>query len=260
MKSLMSLLLHEDAPDFLKPLYRRSDSQETLVQNVQMDELPTEILIMIAMASGFHTCMKLRRTCRRFRNILNDRRNWRTFTEKSPDRIESKVTIETRLHQFDQIIFGEWPLRGEKVPCIIHRTFLEQYDFLGGVSLVPKLNGSVKAEFFEQRDRLNCCSNVPITSNSSLTGGVSDHSCPQCEHYDHQTVLKTEFVHQTLAEGDDLSFTYVLPRNTIHVSIQEIQGVFGYSNDIPSITIRIQAINGQKLNRFELGYYLKYVG
>jgi hypothetical protein len=67
--------------------------------------------------------------------------------------------------------------------------------------------------------------------------------------------LKTEFVHKTLAKDEELSFQF----KNIQVSVQEIQGVFGYSNDVPSITTKINKINGKLLNRFELGLYMKYI-
>jgi hypothetical protein len=241
----MALLDITSDPTFLKPLYDRSDSQETLVETTQFNSLPTEIIILIAMSSGFHGCMNLRKTNRRLRYILNDKRNWRRFVDRTGDTIETHVTIETRLHQFDQIIFGEWNVHGT-VPCIIHRTFLEQYDFLGGVSLIQHPNGQVKASFFEQRNRLLCFD-------------APGHSCSDCSQYDTQVILKTEFVHKSLSGGESLSFVYRYPKRSIHVFVQEMDGVFGYSNDVPGLTTRIHAINGKPLKRLEKAMYMKYV-
>jgi hypothetical protein len=263
----MELFAIKADPTFLKPLFERSDSQTTIVNqqtivNIQLDELPTELIIMICMSSGFHACMQLRKTSTRLRQILNDKRNWSQFSHRSPDVIETKVTMETRMHQFDQLIFAEWPMRGQLVPCVIHRTFLEQYSFLGGISISSNTNGKVKAEFFDNKESLPCYGSAfsQRASSSPLLGGVFAHSCPECEHYDKQTILKTEFVHKALTFGEDLSYEYRLnSKQIVHVSIQEFQGVFGYSSDVPSITVQISKVNGKKLNRFELGWYLKYI-
>ena len=272
----MALLLTEDYT-FLKPLYVRSTSQDTLVPQdeilSQLEQMPTEIFTMIAMSSGFHACMNLRRTCTRFRQILKDRCHWRSFTERSPDVIETTVTIETRLHQFDQIIFGEWSVQGEKVPCIIHRTFLEQYDFLGGLSLVVQPSGRCKADFFDQREALPCYikdvkarmafGSLPTvtTSEESPVGGLRvSHSCSDCAHYDNQTVLRSEFVHRSLSEGDSLSHSYqVDPKHIVHAKIQEVQGVFGYSNDVPCVSVQITSINAKPLSKGNLNWYYKYI-
>jgi hypothetical protein len=154
---------------FLAPiLHHRSDSAETLMTPetdllpealtvditdqvleaavptaLDLISLPTELFTLIAMSSGFIGSMTLRKTCHRFRKILSEKYSWASFTSRSPDVIHTVVHVETKLHQFDQIMFCKWLLGGKIVPSIVHRTFLEQYDFLGGLSLNVQDSGRV---------------------------------------------------------------------------------------------------------------------
>lgn len=152
------------SPSFLAPLFC-TDSEVTLIQvedlniseecnvpekdsknpsQLTLQGLPTELFVLISMSAGFKACMELRLTCSRFRKILNQRCNWREFTDKSPDVIETKIELDTTLHQFDQILFAKWPMNGQIVPCVIHRTFLSEYDFLGGFSIIAEPTGRAK--------------------------------------------------------------------------------------------------------------------
>lgn len=151
-----------DSPSFMAPLvsamHIRSDSGETLVEDARADvdrpfvkgqshtlnSLPTEILTLISMSSGFLGALNLRQLNRRFRDILSEKYSWTQFVNRSPDIILTQLTVETRLHHYDQILFATWPLNGAQDPCLVHRTFLEQFDFLGGMSLHVKPSGLVK--------------------------------------------------------------------------------------------------------------------
>jgi hypothetical protein len=255
---------------FIKPLY--SNIQDNQLKS-QLYDLPTEVFVLIAMSSGFYGCMNLRNTCARFKRILDMKSNWNSFTERSPDVIETLVTIETKLHQFDRIVFGEWTKNNMVLPTIIHKTFQEEYDFLGGMSLVAEINGRVGVEFFDHRETLPCYINdvqtrmrngllprVTVTGTSPVGGVRIPHSCNECSHYDNVTIVKSEFIHKSLSENDELFHTYqVGPKRFVNVSVQHIHGVFGYSNDIPSITVKVNKIDSRTLSRGHLNLYIKYI-
>ena len=156
LKSLKKLLKRESKhaskatdmtcpdPEESKYLHLRQNSEITLIDSKsELDIFPVEIITIIAMYSGFFGAMNLRQTCRRINQILSIPYSWSQYVSRSPDVIHTQVVLDTFLHQFDQILFATWPMYGKSVPCIIHRTFLEQYDFLGGFSLIQRPSGMV---------------------------------------------------------------------------------------------------------------------
>jgi len=305
VESLAGLIAKEELLNsFLAPIiHHRSDSAETLVtpaednsitvdtietpivtetkeiklseepQSIDLATLPTELFTLIAMSSGFVGAMTLRKTCSRFRKILSEKYSWVGFTSRSPDVIHSVVHVETKLHQFDQIMFCKWPMGGIMVPSIVHRTFLEEYDFLGGLSLKVQASGRVRSEFFEHRERLPCyiedvqarmsSGSLPpvLTSDESPVGGLRvPHSCGECAHYDQLEIIKSEFVHSSLADGDALENEYAIDSNhKLTVRVTSISGVFGYQNDVPSVHVRIASLNGVPLSKGMHHFYLTYV-
>ncbi|KAI8900217.1 hypothetical protein BC833DRAFT_582692 [Globomyces pollinis-pini] len=280
LSSILDLSSISKNPTFLSPLLN-SDSCATLFDSTvsaentpSLQTLPIELFTMIAMSSGFMTCMKLRQTCRFFRNVLDSKSSWNHFHLLSPDIITTKAYLDTTLRQFDQIIFAEWFKNDQKSSCIIHRTFLEQYDYLGGVSLVVSNTGKVTCEFFEHRERLPCYiddvrtrmanGTIPPTLgiSSSPIGGIRvEHSCPECEHYDSQTVIRSEFVHGILADESKLEYTYKLhPKRHVSVTIRSIVGVTGYNTELPAVTTKLWKLNEHELSGGLLNAYMRYIG
>eukprot|EP00842_Homolaphlyctis_polyrhiza_P005689 jgi/Hompol1/6120/HPOL_000713-RA len=107
--------------------------------------LPTEIICSIAMLSGFRGALSLRKTSSRMFRILSNPTAWTDYKLISPDIIENAITVMTKVHTFDHLLFGEWHESLEYEPTtpapklqgsvfFIHKTFLEQYDYLGGIS------------------------------------------------------------------------------------------------------------------------------
>jgi hypothetical protein len=129
------------------------------------------------------------------------------------------------------------------------------------------------SEFFEHRERLPCYiedvqtrmsnGSLPpvIISEESPVGGVRvAHSCSHCSHYDHQETIKSEFVHSSLAEGDALENEYLIDSNhKLTVRVTSVNGIFGYQNDIPSVSVRIASLNGISLNKGFHHFYLTFV-
>jgi hypothetical protein len=101
-------------------------------------DLPDELLTAIAMESGFWGSIALRGTCKQLFTLLDDKSSWHdysrrrvvkvdtssalqindyntstttsssVFVQGPVDEIENTVTIETRLHSFDNLVFGTW--------------------------------------------------------------------------------------------------------------------------------------------------------
>ncbi|KAJ3316551.1 hypothetical protein HDU76_001714, partial [Blyttiomyces sp. JEL0837] len=76
---------------------------------ISLMHLPNELLIVIAIRAGFLTAVTLMKTNRRFKAILNDPSAWHDYTRGgSSDIVESEVTICTKIHTFDHLVFGLW--------------------------------------------------------------------------------------------------------------------------------------------------------
>ncbi|KAJ3274145.1 hypothetical protein HDV01_003428 [Terramyces sp. JEL0728] len=265
-----------DDLDFLKPMYTRQDSQTTIVQPEKpesyFDILPTEILAMIAMSSGFKTCFTLRHVNQRWRSIVADRQNWKEYISRTPDTIEVDVSLETSLHSYDQLVFGEWTKQGTEMPYMIHKTFLEQYDFLGGITLNVRNGGKVLVEYFDHRERLPCyIADVqkriqqgqlpPImpTLDSPVGGLRVPHSCTECVHYDNQEIYKSEFVHGSVSAFDHLEHTFTRDKYQIRLTVTTIRGVFGYKDEMPCVCTKISKINGEELGHRLRDLYMRMI-
>ncbi|KAH6602381.1 hypothetical protein BASA61_001169 [Batrachochytrium salamandrivorans] len=73
-----------------------------------------------------------------------------------------------QVHTFDHLVFGDWHAHSsisesnkdkddaEPDVFFMHRTFLEQFDFLGGISFRMDPGGLATANFFEHREHLSC--------------------------------------------------------------------------------------------------------
>ncbi|KAJ3098343.1 hypothetical protein HDU97_004118 [Phlyctochytrium planicorne] len=158
---------------------------------IHLLDLPNELLASIAMKSGFFAAARLMLTCKRLNAILDNPSSWMDYTRGgSMDVIESEVTICTKIHTFDHLVFGLWheveqPLDQDGNPTVPpptsskramkralsspnlgpsnepqiyfeHLTFSEQYDFLGGISLGMAPGGYISSEFFDHRETLPC--------------------------------------------------------------------------------------------------------
>ncbi|KAJ3116424.1 hypothetical protein HDU96_009681 [Phlyctochytrium bullatum] len=162
---------------------------------VHLLDLPNELLTTIAMRAGFFAATTLMLTNKRFYSLLNNPASWTDYTRGgSSDVIESEVTICTKIHTFDHLVFGLWhdvtadhtqsldqdaaPIlppptssrramtRSLSSPSVLckpephiyfeHMTFNEQYDFLGGISLGMTPGGLISSEFFDHRETLPC--------------------------------------------------------------------------------------------------------
>ncbi|KAI9362073.1 hypothetical protein DFJ73DRAFT_813276 [Zopfochytrium polystomum] len=225
------------SPASKPPLKIKSPVPLSVPTNVQsgglvgMMDLPNELLITIGLRAGFMAAINLMRTCRRFETLLSDPAAWYDYTRNgSSDIVESEVTICTKIHTFDHLVFGLWenpeihsqeeyPHDGtQELPCkdvpvaaepsvfFEHMTFSEQYDFLGGVNLSMTRGGLTSSEFFDHRETLPCYKNAlraavasgalpPSAPHGDPPAGAKiDHSCQECARYDRRKVLKSIFV------------------------------------------------------------------
>jgi hypothetical protein len=265
-------------PTFLSPMFEklshcRADSNDTLFAEIQLTltSLPTEIIQMIAMSSGFLAALNLKNTNQKFRKILSDRQSWREYNKRSPDIIQSKVTIDTKLHQFDQLVFAEWFLDGRIVPLFVHRPFLKDYEVSGSVSFICSDSGKTNVKFFDDRETLPCFLNDvhDRIESGELSEDVMEsresvnHSCAECKHYDNRTVLKSLFIHDsvnTYRTSSSLEYVYELNRkHQLLVCVQAIETVVGYKSEFPCVTSQISKLNGKPLRRGLLGFYIKYI-
>lgn len=249
----------------------RANSSDSLVPEITLISLPTEIIQMIAMSAGFLAALNLRNANRKLRKILSDRENWKEYSARSPDVIQTKVTIDTKLHQFDQLVFAEWVLDGKIVPLFIHRPFLRDYEVSGSVSFICFANGKTNVRFFDDRETLPCFLNDIRNriENGELPQKVMDcresvkHSCTECKHYDNRTVLKSIFIRDYVnAYGSNSSLEYLYElgsKQQLLVCAQAIETIVGYSNDGPCVTTQISKLNSKPLSRGLLGFYMKYV-
>ncbi|KAJ3192697.1 hypothetical protein HK101_006119 [Irineochytrium annulatum] len=84
-------------------------------QRLTLLHLPSELLIAVAMKSGFFGGVNLMRCCRRLNHLLDDPASWIDYNTADPgslashaDLIESEVTIQTKIHTYDHLVFGLW--------------------------------------------------------------------------------------------------------------------------------------------------------
>ncbi|TPX34433.1 hypothetical protein SeMB42_g07319 [Synchytrium endobioticum] len=71
--------------------------------------MPTELIIMICTMAGFTPTLTLAMTCTRMHAIVMNPAAWHDYTTYTPDVIESRIAIVTKLSTFDHLLFGEWP-------------------------------------------------------------------------------------------------------------------------------------------------------
>lgn len=136
--------------------------------------LPIELVADIAMLSGFFGAMSLKLTCKPLYTILSSKSSWRGYSQavtttdsigrqlsSSVDTLESTVVISTQMHAFDHLLFGIWNSPNDDktstshpVLYFEHVTFLEQYDYLGGIKLTCSKSGKIETEFFDHRETL----------------------------------------------------------------------------------------------------------
>jgi hypothetical protein len=181
-------------------------------QRIKLLDLPNELIINIAMRSGFFAATTLMKTCNRLHSLLSDPAAWYDYTRNgSTDLIESEVTICTKIHTFDHLVFGLWNQsdeeeyqeesaspaaessseRYEQKPKTVvrkyasdpsiyfeHLTFSEQYDFLGGVSLSMTPGGLINSEFFDHRETLPC---YKLALKNAVANGSLPPSAPHGE-------------------------------------------------------------------------------
>nr|KAJ3404837.1 hypothetical protein HK105_003846 [Polyrhizophydium stewartii] len=142
------------------------------------------------------------------RAVLSVPAAWADYPALSPDVIENSVTVVTKIHAFDHLIFDPVEV------FFVHKTFLEQYDFLGGISFRMDAAGHAEADFFDHRERLDCYLDdvrqrvqqgtlppplaplpaaAPALPADPAGGARVPHSCAACAHYDTQTTLKSVF-------------------------------------------------------------------
>ena len=135
------------------------------------------------------------------------------------------------------------------------------------------MHAAIYSDFFEHRESLPCyiadiqsrmaSGTLPqvLTTDESPVGGVRvNHTCSECKHYDEQQVIKSELVHQIMAEGEDISHVYHLDsKHEVTVVVTTINSVFGYNNEIPCVSTKIWKIDGVELDKGLHNFYLKYV-
>ncbi|KAI8918863.1 hypothetical protein BC831DRAFT_515964 [Entophlyctis helioformis] len=278
-------------------------------------DLPTELVCKIAMHAGFFGALALRRTCSRFNAILSQPLAWTDYATLSPDALVNHVTVSTRLHTFDHLIFGQWAspspsvslspsagsgdmvtkINGQALrktalaPTVaaglhhvhgadddgadpdiffIHKTFLEQYDFLGGISFHMAPGGLVSAKFFEHRERLDCYADdmaarvqdgtLPPSIDAHVAGGAPTgdarhpHTCGRCAHYDTQIVHRSVFVFDQPPSGGwthgpgagvRQSYTYADGRRTIDITVKPFAGGVR-QDDLPFVSMNRVSVDG----------------
>ncbi|KAJ3124894.1 B9 domain-containing protein 2 [Physocladia obscura] len=251
-------------------------------------DLPNELLIQIALHAGFFAAATLIKTHARLARLLLDPRSWHAYTAvaaSSADVIEAQVTICTKIHTFDHLVFGLWAgaTRGcgevkdaeqhgeeeEEEVYFEHFTFNEQYDFLGGVQMAVTRAGAVRSAFFEHRETLPCyrralvaavnAGALPATAphGDPPSGAKIDHDCTECRAYARRKVLKSLFVFDQVPyspkwgrDGFSWAYDYQDGRRRVKVQIKPFDGgVTGYSSlqDLPSVFVKKVNINGVEL-------------
>ncbi|KAI8848589.1 hypothetical protein BC829DRAFT_443721 [Chytridium lagenaria] len=173
-------------------------------------------------------------TCTRLYNLLNDSSTWTSYTRGgSSDSIESEVTICTKIHTFDHLVFGLWhdvaPVDQDASPSL-------------RAPLVEAVATGV----------------LPASAphGTPAPGAKIDHSCSRCAKYDGREVLKSLFVFDQVPyhpkwgrEGFSWNYTYPDGRRTLKICIKPFQGVLGYTSvsDLPSLFINCITVDGKQL-------------
>ncbi|KAJ3378125.1 hypothetical protein HDU84_007913 [Entophlyctis sp. JEL0112] len=252
-------------------------------------ELPAEILIKIALMAGFRAATPLMKAHSRFARLLSDPRSWHSYTadpSSSSDVVEAHVTVTSKIHTFDHLVFGLWHQEQQTAASkndtdrireahgddqhvyVEHFTFSEAYDFLGGVELGLSRAGAVVTRFFDHRETLPCYKRALVTavadgvlpptapSGEPPAGAKIDHACRDCAAYSRRTVLKSVFVFDEVPYNprwgrDGFSWTYEFPdnRRRLRVGIKPYEGSIGYSNvrDLPGVFVSRVLVNGVEL-------------
>ncbi|KAJ3045562.1 hypothetical protein HDV00_009219 [Rhizophlyctis rosea] len=268
-----------------KPSIPKSTSR-VLTESAQptLTTLPSELLISIAAHAGFWASLTLSMTSRRLHHILSDRAAWREIIRhpSKEEDIVNEVTITTKIGVYDHLLFGVWDGEkeegdgGAKGECLFftHRTFNDEYDFLGGVSFKLLEGGLVEPSFFEHRELLPCYRSslqsqvlagahpptihigptlpTPNTLPTPDPIGTSiDHTCPSCTHYTSQQIQKSVFVYNTAEtvdrEGVDWTFEHGDGRRKVRVRVVPYRGVLGYGCDmeLPLVTHNAVSVGGR---------------
>ncbi|KAJ3216132.1 hypothetical protein HK099_006004 [Clydaea vesicula] len=255
--------------------------------------LPAEIQADIAMLSGFFGAIAMRGTCKKLFELLNNRRSWYSYTRSrilkqksmeilsSVDEIVNTVTIVTKIHTFDHLIFGEWKksLDSEENPTIFfeHRAFSDKY---GGLKINLSKGGLINdSDFFDHRESLPCY--VEYVKNQmsevetengffqeqvvpSTIGGIRvDHSCEKCEGYDLKEPFNSIFIFDQIPSNlnwKNDGFTYVHEfkdkSRKLVFNVIPYKNTAGFTNleELPWVTVNSIRINDRKLNshQFEL--------
>ncbi|KAJ8328374.1 hypothetical protein O5D80_003732 [Batrachochytrium dendrobatidis] len=154
----------DDSSDLLDII----DQTGAVSSSVQLQSLPAELICNIAMRAGFFSALRLCQTSKYFNLLLSCPSSWGLYKHLSSDHIQNTVTVVTKIHTFDHLIFGDWQPghishndsatsnEDEREVYFVHKTFLEQFDFLGGISFSMHPGGLATANFFEHREQLSC--------------------------------------------------------------------------------------------------------
>ncbi|KAJ3076296.1 hypothetical protein HDU98_004595 [Podochytrium sp. JEL0797] len=267
-------------------------------QRLKLMNLPNELLIKISLHAGFHSALTLMQVSTRFQDILMDPRSWNTYTDPSAcsDILESEITICTKLHTFDHLVFGLWnqpptasfsssqtTLVGDDLePSLYfeHFTFSEQYDFLGGVNVSLGKTGLLASQFFEHKESLPCYKralvaavvegHIPGTAPTGdpPAGAKINHSCAECSHFNDRVVKRSIFVFDEVASHprwgrDGFSWRFVYPdgRRVVKVLVKTFEGVVGYHNreELPSLLVKKVKVNGIELVQGEWELFQRLV-
>ncbi|KAJ3295612.1 hypothetical protein HDU79_008801 [Rhizoclosmatium sp. JEL0117] len=245
-------------------------------QSIDLMHLPNELLIKISLHAGFLSALNLMKTCSRFETLLDDPRSWSDYSlaGSSDDLVESEVTVCTKLHTFDHLVFGLWDsIDGETSVYFEHFTFNEQYDYLGGVNMGVSRTGVVRSEFFEHKETLPCYQRALVDAVAAgvlpgtaphgdpPAGAKIDHQCVECSRYDQRRVLKSIFVFDEVPYNprwgkEGFSWVYAYPdgRRRVKIRVTPYEGVVGYNGggrDLPSVWIKKVNVNGKVLEQEE---------
>ncbi|KAH6582341.1 hypothetical protein BASA50_002505 [Batrachochytrium salamandrivorans] len=136
--------------------------------SIHLSSLPAEIICNIAMRAGFFGALLLSQASSRLHVLLSSPSSWVSYKLLTSDHITNTITVVTKVHTFDHLVFGDWHAHSsisdsnkdkddaEPDVFFMHRTFLEQFDFLGGISFRMDPGGLATANFFEHREHLSC--------------------------------------------------------------------------------------------------------
>ncbi|KNC98289.1 uncharacterized protein SPPG_06685 [Spizellomyces punctatus DAOM BR117] len=226
-----------DLPTILRtPKSKGSPEIQTAkTQTPSLTDLPTELIYAISTRAGFFGALQLMRTCRTIHTLLSNRSAWTDYMDPTAcsDVVENTLTIMTRITTFDHLLFGVWSgppeeQGGQRIKDLQvffeHRSFNEEYDFLGGVSAKVGRAGIADVSFFDHRDTLSCYQSdlkhrvqtgqippsippptptLPSATTATAPSNVTSplvpvprglkipHTCTTCAHFDTQNILKS---------------------------------------------------------------------